>query len=106
MLIGIHPNYLWHLFQIRTVYQAFFLVTGARFASSLVAQFEDSVSRLPMREAVRYAKNNMKLTAADMKMYVDSHANGLLENRFQSGDSIAVWLPESAEKVRCDVAVT
>ena len=59
-----------------------------------------------MREAVRYAKNNMKWTAADMKMYVDSHANGLLENRFQSGDSIAVWLPESAEKVRYDVTVT
>ena len=48
----------------------------------------------------------MKWTAADMKMYVDSHANGLLENRFQSGDSIAVWLPESAEKVRYDVTVT
>ena len=59
-----------------------------------------------MREAVRYAKNNMKWTAADIKMYVDSHANALIEHRFQSGDSIAVWLPESAEKVRSHASFT
>ena len=72
---------------------------GVRSASSLVAQFEDSVSRLPMREAVRYGKNNMKWTAADMKMYVDAHANALIEHRFYAGDKIALWVPESAEKV-------
>lgn len=51
-----------------------------------------------MREAVRYTNKNLKWTAGDVKRQTDSHANALLEFGFKSGDTIAVWLPESAEK--------
>lgn len=70
----------------------------ARYESSLISQFEASVSALPEREAVRYTAKNMKWTAADFKMYADSHANALLEHGFTTGDTIAVWLPDAAEK--------
>lgn len=71
---------------------------NVRLASSLVAKFEDSVASLPLREAVRYTTKNMKWTANDVKRYADAHANALLEYGFKSGESIAVFLPDSAEK--------
>tara|TARA_B110000090_G_C13234104_1_gene389818 strand:- start:564 stop:833 length:270 start_codon:yes stop_codon:yes gene_type:complete len=30
--------------------------------------------------------------------YINSHANALLEHGFQQGDTIALWLPDIAEK--------
>ena len=83
-----------------TSFYLYFL--GVRLASTLVSQFEDSVQRLPMREAVRYVKGNMKWTAADVKMYVDGHANALIDHGFVAGETMAIWLPESAEKVFLD----
>ena len=32
------------------------------------------------------------------QQYADSHANALIEHSFKAGETIAVWLPESAEK--------
>ena len=69
-----------------------------RMASALVSSFESSVSSLPGREAVRYTDHNVKWTANEFKGYADAHANALLEHGFQSGDTIAVWLPDGAEK--------
>ncbi len=74
------------------------VATYVRHASALVTQFETAVSSLPAREAVRYTDKNMKWTAADVKMYADAHANALLEHGFQFGDTVAVWLPDNAEK--------
>lgn len=74
------------------------VATYVRRASALVTQFENAVSSLPAREAVRYTDKNMKWTAADVKMYADSHANALLEHGFQFGDTVGVWLPDCAEK--------
>lgn len=77
---------------------ASFCMQGFRCSSALVAQFETAVSKLPAREAVRYQEKNMKWTASNFKAYTDSHANALLEHGFSIGDTIAVWLPDSAEK--------
>ena len=52
----------------------FLFVTGAsKFAlsrpkSTFVAKFDDSITRLPMREAVRYTEKNMKWTASDFNV--------------------------------------
>ena len=75
-----------------------FPVMSIRSASSMVAKFEQSAATLPMREAVRYTNKNMKWTAHDVKRYADAHANALLEYGFQTGDAIAVMLPDGAEK--------
>jgi hypothetical protein len=69
-----------------------------RQISSLVSKFEASISELPMREAVRYTNKNMKWSASELKKFVDSHANALLEQGFVQGERILLLLPESAEK--------
>jgi len=52
----------------------FHFTTGAsKFAlsrpkSTFVAKFDDSITRLPMREAVRYTEKNMKWTASDFNV--------------------------------------
>lgn len=68
-------------------------------ASSLVSKFEESVEKLPMREAVRYTSiQNGKWTATELKSKIDAHANGLLDIGVTSGDTIAVWLNECPER--------
>lgn len=79
----------------------FFIVitVNVRLASSLVTKFDESVAKIPMREAVRFTKKNMKWSASDMQKHAEAHANALIEYHLQAGDSIAVWLDDSAEKV-------
>jgi hypothetical protein len=47
-------------------------VKGSKFQnrsqSTLLAQFNESVAQLPMREAVRYTEKNMKWTAGQVKV--------------------------------------
>jgi len=69
-----------------------------RTVSSLVSKYDESIKKLPLREAVRYVKPNLKWTAEEFNLYSDSHGNAMWEHNFKSGDTIAVWLPESAEK--------
>jgi DNA-binding SARP family transcriptional activator len=89
------------------------------FASSLVTKIDDAVKVLPHREAVRYTEKNMKWAAQDFmvswaslgcptfsklftgfrQMYAEAHANALLEHEFLAGETIALWMPECAEKV-------
>lgn len=47
---------------------ALFLVLNSRNASSLVTKFDDSINKLPLREAVRYVNQNMKWTAEEFKV--------------------------------------
>jgi len=70
-----------------------------RYTSSLVTNFDTAISELPLREAVRYTDKNMKWTALEFQRQVESHANALIDlNLVKNGDTIAVWLPDSAEK--------
>lgn len=97
----------------------------ARPKSTFVTKLDDSIARLPQREAVRYTEKNMKWTASDFNVrrtphvqvelscsdkrlffvssssqtHVKNHANAILEFGITSKDTIAVWLPEGAEKV-------
>jgi len=71
---------------------------AVRPASSLVAKFDASVGSLPLREAVRYTGKNLRWTANDFNTYCNSHASALLDLEFKAGETIIVWLPESAEK--------
>ena len=75
------------------------LAIGIRHASSVMMQYEESVQKLPMREAVRFKENNTKWTASDLKLHVDAHANALLEHRFKKGDKIALWMEPNQHKV-------
>jgi hypothetical protein len=34
-----------------------------------------------------------------LQQYAESHGNAMLEHGLKPGDSVAVWLPEIAEKV-------
>lgn len=69
-----------------------------RQASTFISKFEQSVAEFPMKEAVRYTKQNMKWTAEQFKLHTDSHANALLEHEFKAGERVGIWLPESPEK--------
>jgi len=51
-----------------------------------------------LREAVRYTGKNLRWTANDFNTYCNSHASALLDLEFKAGETIIVWLPESAEK--------
>eukprot|EP00128_Syssomonas_multiformis_P003519 Colp12_sorted_trinity150504_noHs@34862 len=73
-------------------------VALARPKSTFVTKLDDSIARLPQREAVRYTEKNMKWTASDFNTHVKNHANAILEFGITSKDTIAVWLPEGAEK--------
>mmetsp|Transcript_3954 Transcript_3954/g.5482 ORF Transcript_3954/g.5482 Transcript_3954/m.5482 type:complete len:252 (+) Transcript_3954:2-757(+) len=73
-------------------------IVRCRAVSSLVSQFDESVQKLPLREAVHYTKKNLKWTADEFKFYCESHANALVDHRFKTGETIALWLPDSAEK--------
>lgn len=70
----------------------------ARPMSAIASNFDAMVQSLPMREAIRYKKKNMKWQSTDIKKYVDAQANAFVEYGLEAGDTIAVWLPESAEK--------
>ena len=86
-----------------------------------MTKLDDSIARLPMREAVRYTEKNMKWTASEFNVrhsagiqtahvsltclpliqqtHVKNHANAILEFGINSKDNIVVWMPEGAEKV-------
>jgi len=66
--------------------------------SSLVRAFDSAVNELPLREAVRYTENNIRMTSKQFKGYCDNHAKAMTDLDFSPGDRVAVWLPESAEK--------
>jgi len=71
---------------------------GARYASGFVSGVNAAVASLPMREAVRYTKDNVKVTAEQFNKYAESHANALCEWGLAPGNEIAVWMTESMEK--------
>lgn len=72
---------------------------AVRAASSAVSKIDASITALPGREAVRYTEKNMKWTAGEFLRQVTSHTNAMIDLELvKSGDSIALWLRDSAEK--------
>ncbi|CAM9828456.1 unnamed protein product, partial [Discosporangium mesarthrocarpum] len=66
--------------------------------SGVAAVLEAVTSEIPLKEAVRYRKGNLKWTRSDVKKHTDALACGLLELGCKAGDTVAVWLPECSEK--------
>merc|ERR1719223_744436 len=75
-----------------------FITNNNRFASTLVASFDNMVNELPHREAVRYVHGNIKVSSSAFKKWTEAHANALLDMGIKQGDGILVWFPECAEK--------
>mmetsp|Transcript_50056 Transcript_50056/g.140357 ORF Transcript_50056/g.140357 Transcript_50056/m.140357 type:complete len:251 (+) Transcript_50056:48-800(+) len=69
-----------------------------RYESTAVAKLDASLNELPMREAVRYREKNLKWTANDFLKYCNAHANALAEYDYGPGQTVALWLPDCAEK--------
>lgn len=68
-------------------------------ASALLTKIEECIEKVPMREAVKYNSiKNGKWTATELKTKVEAHANGLLDIGIKTGDTIGIWMDESAER--------
>ncbi|CAM9729327.1 unnamed protein product [Choristocarpus tenellus] len=80
--------------------------------SGVAGALDAVTSDIPLKEAVRYKKGNLKWTRSDVKKHTEALACGLLElgckatfpfppptpELHQPGDTVAVWLPECSEK--------
>lgn len=64
----------------------------------LAARVDEVLAEIPMKEAVRYKKGNLKWTRSDVKSHSEALACGLIELGCKAGDTIAIWLPECSEK--------
>ena len=60
--ISLFSSFFFHLVGIRL------LPVTTRNASSLISSFESSIAKIPIREAVRYTKKNMKWTADEFRV--------------------------------------
>ncbi|CAM9177986.1 unnamed protein product [Phaeothamnion confervicola] len=76
----------------------------ARGLAVLSERLDAMDAELPMREAVRYVKGNVKWTVADLKTHSDALACGLVDLGLKSGDSLLVFLPEGPEKHLTQIA--
>ncbi|OWZ21492.1 hypothetical protein PHMEG_0003957 [Phytophthora megakarya] len=77
---------------------------GVRTVSTVGAILNEAVDRLPHKEALRSVKQDVRWSFKELKAAVDELANGFLDLQFQSGDVVAVWLPNSAENVLTQLA--
>ncbi|KAL3672815.1 hypothetical protein V7S43_002104 [Phytophthora oleae] len=77
---------------------------SARNASTVGATLEEAVARLPHKEALRSASQDVRWSFKELNAAVDELANGFLDLQFQRGDVVAVWLPNSTENVLTHLA--
>ncbi|RLN92051.1 hypothetical protein BBJ28_00007233 [Nothophytophthora sp. Chile5] len=80
------------------------LALGARAASTVGAALDEAVTRLPHKEALRSIKQEIRWSFKELNDVVDELANGFLDLKFESGDVVAVWLPNNAENVVTQLA--
>ncbi|CAM9857078.1 unnamed protein product [Ectocarpus sp. 6 AP-2014] len=71
---------------------------AGRFLGGLASKVDKVLAEIPMKEAVRYKKGNLKWTRSDVKSHSEALACGLLELGCKAGDTMAMWLPECSEK--------
>ncbi|CAN0232377.1 unnamed protein product [Scytosiphon promiscuus] len=74
------------------------LGTQGRLMGGLASKVDEVLAEIPMKEAVRYKKGNLKWTRSDVKKHSEALACGLIELGCKAGDTMAMWLPECSEK--------
>ncbi len=73
-------------------------VAGQRQSSTFVKSLTAVFNENPLKEAARYTKKNDRWTLGKFDTISDDHANALFDIGLKSGDRIAIWMDESAEK--------
>jgi hypothetical protein len=74
------------------------VLSDVRSASSLIEKFDASVKKNPMREAVRYTKDNSKWSAEVFAAHVKHQGNAFIDLDYEVGTTITMWYPDSPEK--------
>lgn len=75
-----------------------------RAASTVGATLEEAVHRLPHKEALRSLKQDVRWSFKELDAVVSELANGFLDLQFQSGDVVALWLPNNVENIVTQLA--
>ena len=69
-----------------------------RHNSTVLKSLTTAFNEHPMKEAARYTKKNDRWTFGKFDTISDDHANALFDMGLRTGDRVAIWLDESAEK--------
>uniref|UniRef100_M4BHS1 AMP-dependent synthetase/ligase domain-containing protein n=1 Tax=Hyaloperonospora arabidopsidis (strain Emoy2) TaxID=559515 RepID=M4BHS1_HYAAE len=75
-----------------------------RSVSTIGASLDQAVARLPHKEALRGVTQDVRWSFQELRAKVDELANGFLDLKFQVGDVVALWLPNSVENVVTQLA--
>jgi fatty-acyl-CoA synthase len=66
--------------------------------------FDEQASKYSSKELVSSVHQNIRLSWTDVKNKADAFAAGLLKLGFKKGHKLAVWLPNAAEYLICQIA--
>ncbi len=75
-----------------------------RTASSLVNKLSEIVDEIPLKDTYTFSKHDRKWTREEVSKHSEALAAGLLDLGCKPGDKMAIWLPDYAEKVSCQLA--
>ncbi len=78
--------------------------SSSRSASSLVDKLNGLVGELPLKDSFTFRKHDRKWTREEVSKHSEALAAGLLDLGCKPGDKMALWLPDYAEKVACQLA--
>ncbi len=78
--------------------------SSSRSASSLVDKLNGLVVELPLKDSFTFSKHDRKWTREEVSKHSEALAAGLLDLGCKPGDKMALWLPDYAEKVACQLA--
>ena len=88
------------MLRLRRVVKAAPIGITARHASTVGGVLDEAVARLPHKEAFRSIKQSLRWSFKELHGFVTELANGFQSLQFETGDVLAVWLPNNAENVR------
>ncbi|TDH72353.1 hypothetical protein CCR75_000779 [Bremia lactucae] len=77
---------------------------GIRSASTVGGALDEAVVRMPHKEALRSIKQDVRYSFKELNAAVNELANGFLDLQFESGNVVALWLPNSIENVITQLA--
>lgn len=73
--------------------------------SSLIGDcLENSVQKIPHKEALRSIKQDIRWSYKELNKFVDELAHGFKDFQLEANDVIAIWLSNSAENV-CNLLI-